>query len=239
MSNTCEDMCKASIFSCLDVENDPLQKRTWIKITSWKYAGLYLQNPTGSMISDNWEYKIWSWKWLNGWKCNTGKLYKCPNPLWWEYDCILGDYTDLRIKTTCSDWFYCSGTYYGNWYRQWVSELIKSEYENDCVAWTWETGDNSVKNLWSKYVYSDTLSHTWSDPCICKVDYQYSYEAWWIIEWWNCWWLNSDYTAKDENLIYWQWTWFIWQSWSNITWLNWRVWGFVYFGDYLYFGIFW
>ncbi len=225
MSNTCEDMCKASIFSCLDTENDPLQKRTWIKVTTWKYAGLYLQNPKEYSVADDWAYSDWIWTWFNGRNCSTWTITK-DTCNWWFHVFIFCINWDTIYKCNNNWVFYCSGTYYWNWYRQWATELTKTEYEKDCVAWawTWITNSWSVKNSWTRYVYSDVLSHTGFDPCICKVDYQYSYDAWWIIEWWNCWWLNSDYTAKDENLIYWQWTWFDGQKRSNISWLSWRVW---------------
>jgi len=189
----CQDMCEATIFSCLDDGNDnSIIRRTWIKVTSWEYMGKYLQNPKEYIVDDNNTYKKWSWTSTNWWTwCKEYKRYKdwwlwltdCEYFAWNQYCQCLIQSTCPEVWRKCTNWYYyCDGEYYWGWNNTGVEFLLKDEYDYACIKW--KNNTSTTSNYSSKRIVytpeTDPENTLWD--CVCEVNYVYSPFAWWFIE---------------------------------------------------------
>jgi hypothetical protein len=233
----CVDMCMSSIFSCL-WDDDPLIKKTWIRIKSWDYAWYYLQNPKQYSLTASWQYNKWNRAWQNWWKCTVStktlsrvKASQSENQDFIDF--LIDLFTSLFWGTTyiyeCNQsTIYCDWEYYGTWNYEWLIFLTEDEYKYNCVKWT-RTANSSTQNISSQRILY-TPEEKYSESCTCEVKYDYSLNKWWIIEWWVYWWLSPivaqisyewtelDYIPKPENLVYIDELQDPWVNWNSITW---------------------
>lgn len=240
----CQDMCMASIFSCL-WDDDPLIKRTWIPIKSWEFNGMYLQNPQKYIVPDNQTYNKWTWNGVNWWKCNGWSLrkVKANNS---NYGSILEAIFSWLFWSTTYIWecsnsnssIYCDGNYYGTWNNEWLLWLDLDEYDYDCVKWTW-TPQSSTQNIqWNRIVYTPKPSNSGWVACVCQVAYTYSLNQWGVIEAWDYGWMKAviskfpyeqnktelEYIPKTRDLIYVDSVDNPVPEWNTLTWINTWLW---------------
>jgi len=223
----CEDMCVASIFSCLG-EEDSLVRRTWIKILSWneEIVWKYLQNPKSYTVVDENTYKKWFRQWTNWWTwCKNTIWYREYNGFWdnlaafvwidpdceewlWEKYCKKKSSLWWEIKyQKCIDensYFYCDGTYYGGWNNTWVIRIKNNEYNYACIKW--ENKATATQTYSSnRIIYTPETDSTNYWNCICRVNYIYSPYAWWFIEEWTLRWIETiqdNYPYSDSIFKY-------------------------------------
>lgn len=171
-TTACKQLCVASIFTCSD--NDMIRK-TWIQITTWAKAWLYLQNPKEEALTFTWTVYD-NWRSCNSWNPTRYRdwiLFRWE----WRYNC-----NNWQIKCTVD----------GNQYN----DISENQYNKWC-----KKPRQAQINWW---LYLDQEKNPGKESCICQPKYWFSIyvDNWFVEEAWCAWWQEKQTNTNSNQPIY-------------------------------------